>query len=439
MCIERLGSEKMIKFLKNLWRDRRGNALVIAAGALPLLIGSAGFATDTIQWALWKRQLQRAADSAAIAGVYDRVANAGGTTNTSAAVSKDLTINNHTLAGLMTGYPQVAYPANAPNQVNQVQVTLRAQKTLPFSSLFLSTAPQITASATAASVPSGGPACVLSLEKSAKNSGIIINGNADVYMPDCIFHTNSPATNSAYAKGSSKVTAEAVSSVGGIQESSNWTVGSYNPYSPAMVDPYADVTPNPSDMNCTNQDLDEDTSSATLSTYNCFKSLKVGSNKTLDLGTGKTIYVNGGDAFVQGNLKCIECTIVLTNKDSTSNTIGQFKVNADSEINMTAPKTGTFKGIAIYQDRRATDSAPGNKINGNSNSVIQGALYFPNQELSYNGTGNTTAVCTRFVSKRVIFIGNSGVSNKFKSDDVCKDYGLDPDDMDGGVRVRLVA
>jgi Flp pilus assembly protein TadG len=439
MRIQRLRSEKMITFLKNLWRDRRGNALVIAAGALPLLIGSAGFATDTIQWALWKRQLQRAADSAAIAGVYDRVANKGATTNTATAVSQDLTINNHTLAALMTGYPQVAYPANAANQVNQVQVTLRAQKTLPFSSLFLSTAPEITASATAASVPAGGPACVLSLEKSAKNSGIIINGNADVYMPDCIFHTNSPATNSAYAKGSSKVTAEAVSSVGGIQESSNWTVGSYNPYSPAMVDPYEDVTPNPSDMNCTNDDLTEDTSTSTLSTYNCFKSLKVGSNKTLDLGSGKTIYVNGGDAFVQGNLKCTDCTIVLTNKDPTSNTIGNFKVNADSQINMTAPTTGTFAGLAIYQDRRATDSAPGNKINGNSNSQIQGALYFPNQELAYNGTGNTAALCTRFVAKRVIFIGNSSESNKFKSDDTCLAYGLDPDDMSGGVRIRLVA
>ena len=60
----------MIEFFRKLWRDRRGNALVIAGAALPLIVGSAGLASDTIQWALWKRQLQRAADSAAIAGVY---------------------------------------------------------------------------------------------------------------------------------------------------------------------------------------------------------------------------------------------------------------------------------------------------------------------------------------------------------------------------------
>ena len=101
----------MRNHLRNLWNDKRGNALILAAAALPLLLGSAGLATDTIQWALWKRQLQRAADSAAIAGVYDRVAHAGGTTNVSTAVDHDLGLNQHTNIGLMSSYPQLSYPA----------------------------------------------------------------------------------------------------------------------------------------------------------------------------------------------------------------------------------------------------------------------------------------------------------------------------------------
>src|SRR5438309_7245776 len=68
---------KMIKWFRKLWHDRRGNALVIAGAALPLVIGSAGLASDTVQWAMWKRELQRMADSAALAGAY---AKAEGTT-----------------------------------------------------------------------------------------------------------------------------------------------------------------------------------------------------------------------------------------------------------------------------------------------------------------------------------------------------------------------
>ena len=74
----------MMKWWKRLWRDRRGNALVIAGAALPLLVGAAGLATDTIEWTLWKRELQRAADSAAIAGAYERVSGANETEATAA-------------------------------------------------------------------------------------------------------------------------------------------------------------------------------------------------------------------------------------------------------------------------------------------------------------------------------------------------------------------
>ena len=39
----------MFGMLKRIWRDRRGNALVIAGAALPLIVGSAGLESDSIQ------------------------------------------------------------------------------------------------------------------------------------------------------------------------------------------------------------------------------------------------------------------------------------------------------------------------------------------------------------------------------------------------------
>lgn len=55
-------------FFRRLQSDTRANVLVFSALALPLAISSIGLATDTIQWVLWKRELQRTADSAALAG-----------------------------------------------------------------------------------------------------------------------------------------------------------------------------------------------------------------------------------------------------------------------------------------------------------------------------------------------------------------------------------
>jgi len=422
----------MFKFLKRLWRDRRGNTLAMAAACLPLFVGAAGLATDTIQWTLWKRQLQRAADSAAIAGVYDRQAANGATTNTSTAVSNDLAVNLHTWMGLQAGYPQVTYPANSGVMTNQVQVSLAIQQRLAFSSFFMSSPPTITASATAATIPAGGSACVQALEPNAANTGITASGSAIISMPSCIMYSNSPSANSASAGGSSSVTALAIAAVGGIQQSNNWSVQSYRPYSPSLTDPFANVNPDPADMHCTNSALTDSTNFSSLPAgTNCFSALSVGANRTLNVPANfGPIYINGGSATLQGAFNCTGCTIVMTNQSQDpSATIGTISSNAQATNNITAPTTGTFAGIAIYQDRRAPDCSSCNKINGGSNSVITGAMYFPTQPLWYNGGTGNTATCTMIVARRVIFTGNS----YFKGLDQCPGTG-----MPGGNTVQMV-
>jgi hypothetical protein len=115
-------------------------------------------------------------------------------------------------------------------------------------------------------------------------------------------------------------------------------------------------------------------------------------------------------------------------------------MNASGVLDMTAPTSGKWKGMAIYQDRRAQNSggslasAP-NKINGNSSNTVQGALYFPNQAVAYNGTGTSGFSCTQFVVRRIIFTGNNATQNKFTDD--CEAFGMTK--IEGGRLVRLVA
>ena len=436
----------MIQKIKALMKDRRGNVLAIAAGAMPLLIGSAGLATDTIQWTLWKRQLQRAADSAAIAGVYERVQQ-GGETEVDGAVDTDLSINHHTGIDMLTGFPDVALLDDSGDMRDRVQVTLAIRKRLAFSSFFLSSPPIIRATATAATVPGSDEYCVFATEPSAGKTGITIGGNTSIEM-DCGFISNSPAANSALANGTaSTVKATVIAAVGGVEKSNNWDVGKYDPYTTAAKDPYADVNPDPDDMNCDANPpaLTDATPNASSLTGGCFSELSVGSNTTLTLGSG-IYYITGknantaGNVNVQGTLTCSGCTIVLTNKDSSPTAkIGNFDMNAQAVMTLTAPTSGTYEGIAVFQDRRAEDKngAGSNKFNGGGTGIITGALYFPSQEVTYNGSGTSEAVCTRFVTRRIIFTGNSSTTNKFKKGSECPIFG--DDGIGGGRRVRLVA
>ena len=106
---------------------------------------------------------------------------------------------------------------------------------------------------------------------------------------------------------------------------------------------------------------------------------------------------------------CNECTIVLTTSGTDMSKIGDVDLTG-GKLTMTPPKTGTYKGLILYQDRRATlDNDV--KVNGNSTSKLEGALYFPRADLTFNGTTGMNTNCLQIVSWIVKFTGNSAVSN----------------------------
>lgn len=423
----------MLRLLKKLRRDKRGNVLILTAAAFPLLCGSAGLAVDTIQWTLWKRQLQRAADSAAIAGVYD-YQKAKDETAGRTAVTNDL-VQNRKMWMALSATPAVTFPVDNGQATRQVRVVLTVQQELPFSSIFMNAVPVITARATAALVPAGGTAC---FRAGAGTSvvGIKNNGNATIDAPKCIGYSNSTSTNSASAGGSSKIILRAIAAVGGISQSKNWKVGAYLPYSPVLPDEYADINPTSAEMtDCTAEPL----SLASLkSGRNCFSSLKVLPGNTLDL-TGKIsgpIFINAGDVDLKGTFTCKGCTIVLTNSDPATNAhIGTYTTNAQGLNNIDATTEGKYAGLAIFQDRRA--AAETITINGGSGSVINGAVYFPNALLKLNGNGTSDSMCAKFNASQLEFTGTSGMTISDPDSTACKAFGMG----NGGVVtiVRLVA
>lgn len=436
----------MFSFLKKLWRDRRGNALIIAGAALPLIVGSAGLASDTIQWALWKRQLQRVADSAAEAGAYAKV---GGSTldncsNVATAtyaspIGYDVKNNNHlpqTPVCSATNPPSAGgYTADN----NAVRVTVSMQRPLSFSGMFMSAAPNITASATATIVPAG-KYCVVSLEN-ANVTGIDATGSTSVNL-GCGMITDSTSMSAAVATGASSVTASPIAAVGGIPSSTHWGSGTVlQPFTIAQADPFANVQP-PTPSGCTS--FPNNSPNNTYNSSNtpglvisggvkCFSGdMNIKGNVTLDSGT----YILDGGSMSMTNsnasLTCLHCTFILMN--SSGGSVGTVDLEGGT-MNITAPSTGCtvgasgcYDGLLFYQSRSATQDNSV-KINGNSGSTISGALYFPKADLTFNGDSGMHANCMQVVAKDVQFTGNSSVSNTCTG----VDYGAFT-----GKKVRLV-
>lgn len=409
----------MIKFVKRLWNDRRGNALLIAGAALPVVVGVAGLATDSVQWVLWSRQLQRAADSAAFAGVYAKSLG----DDASTAVTTDLTNNNQTKnqsgISLKTGYPKITYPTSATNAWSYgVKVQLAVQQSLSFSSLFMTTAPTIQVSATAALIDSGDY-CVVALENTTA-TGIKISGNTNTNLGCGAISNSRNSSASVSAGGSYNFTADPVAGVGGLPNSITG-VTTLRPYHTAMPDPFATKYPTtiPASLNCKTFSQNSYTTSTgtgqnKVTTYHlksdssgvCYSSFSPNGNTTYYLDPG-VYYIDSANVNLNGQDSLIgtDVTIILTGSNP-----GTISINGTSTVQLTAPTTGTYANMLLIQSANAPANN-GNTINGTAASALDGAIYFPNGQVTFTGTNSNETKCAMVVARQVVFSGNANFQN----------------------------
>jgi Flp pilus assembly protein TadG len=417
--------------LTRLRRDKRGSVLVLMAAGLPLVIGSAAMTTDMIQWALWKRELQRQADSGALAGAY--ALTQAKTVNST--VTADLTKNADTTLTVTSTIENAPSAGSYAGNTKAVRVILQTSRKLPFSSLFLATAPTIRAEATAAIVASGNY-CVVALERTA-TVGISIGGNATVNL-GCGMIANSTGTNTidaVNAYGSAAVTSSPIAAVGDLSPDSHFASGTtFLPFSPPQADPFANLPdPDlPTECIATFNNVNVQPSEVAALTPGCYRNgLDIKGTANLSPGIyyidGSSFKVNSG-AIINGT----GVTIILTSRTASTSgsSVATIDINGGATLNLSAPTSGTYAGVLIYQDRRADDSGT-EKINGNATTFLQGAVYLPSRQVQFTGTSGMSTQCLQLVAKRVTFSGNSAISNSCPSGSGASSF--------TGTRVRLVA
>ncbi|WP_156254643.1 pilus assembly protein TadG-related protein [Sandarakinorhabdus oryzae] len=395
-------------------RDRRGNVVAMTALLMPVLIGAAGLASDTMQWTLVRRSLQRQADSAALAGAYGLSQGQ----DVVSAVAEDLTKNSNFE---LSGEPLIE---NAPTagpfagDRDAVRVRLTAESRLPFTAMFLGRAIVISVEATAGLVQ-GGEYCLMALDNSDAR-GITVSGDTTLDA-SCGMHSNSAGQSAIAGQGSSDIFATPVSAVGNIDDQSGaFRSGTiFQPYTALQRDPYA-YLPDPA-ISATISDGDVQPNQTRTFAPGTYRGMNIQGNAVLMPG----IYyidgarLTGGDANnaglqigSQATITGSGVTLILTSSSpSVGGSFAGMKINAGATVNLTAPTSGTYQGILIYQDRRAPAMGDTLQINGNSGSKLQGAIYAPRSEIVINGNAGMNTNCLQIVGYRLTFNGSSRITN----------------------------
>lgn len=413
--------------IAGLRTDTSANTLAVFGLSLFPLLGAVGLGIDATQWLLWKRQLHSAADLGALAGAR-ALADGQGVNN---AVRRSLAHNdlrNFTIKAINNAPVSGSHAGND----QAVQVILTTQEKLPFSGLFLDAAPTIEVSAVAENAVSV-PNCVITLDRDS--TGIEIVGSASVTM-NCGLASNSNFA----ATTSDLIDAGALSAVGTVNTGSGITSDTkINDGIPTVDDPYEGKLPVPNaQSSCSPNSWPLIKSSTTINpaSGNCFQGLQIqGGTTTLLPG----VYYMGekGISIAAGaTLKGNGVTIIFTNTSANFNDrkIGSFSIAGGATVQLSAPTTGTYAGVVIYQDPRTPDKST-NYLNltGNAASYFQGAIYAPSTGVKFTGNsdlGMDTA-CMQIVARYAFFEGNTEVTNKCPAGSGASAYG-------GGGTVRLV-
>ena len=390
---------------KKLKGDRRGNVLIISAIGAASLVGAAGLGVDTTQWFLAKRQLQQATDSGALAAALNMYR--GSAFYDTAVNEIDRNFTDTVTIERIVNPPQVgAYSGDS----SAIEVVATVNRRLPFSSIFISSSPLIR-TRSVATVVSEGEHCVISLAEDG--TGIEVQGNADVLL-GCGVAANSPNGLSIDLGGTSYLSASPISAVGGIDYASNNIPSSsvLQPYGLEVKDPLADrgLEPPTDPAGCTYNNLTvRPNTHVTLSPGRYCNGLTIRGSVTMQPGV---YIIDGGTLLVnsQADVTGEGVTFVLTGNNSS--TVADIQINGGADIDLRAPtpeEDSTWYGILFYQDTMGSTTE--SKINGDSGMQIEGIVYLPKGNVTFNGNSGQHADCLLLVANRVNFSGTSSLDN----------------------------
>ena len=118
-----------------------------------------------------------------------------------------------------------------------------------------------------------------------------------------------------------------------------------------------------------------------------------------------TYILRGGSVSLGGNGSLVGLGVTIFLMEGA-----ELSINGNEVVKLTAPTTGPYAGIAIYQEKANTSSIT---INGTSGSFMSGFVYAPGAHIFYAGNSATTAEssCLRLVGNTIELNGNSDLKS----------------------------
>lgn len=374
---------KLQRLHSDFGRDERGTIAIIFALTTTVVVGIVGLAVDFGRMVNTRAHLQLAADAAALAG------SAPG--DFTSIQRREIALKIFAANNAGNSWASNVIPVVA---VNGQNVTIDASTLMApfFAQIILPNRSGNTVEVSVGSKSSvaqlgsaGGPACILALEQS--DYGIKINGGGtgSHINADCGVYVNSGASSAIFGNDKGSITSSFTCVHGNYDTDPTYSPTPVKGSSacPRMADPFASLAaPTVGDCAFNNTKVNSN-QSATLSPGVHCGGIDIGSSADVTFRPGVYIVKNGqfkisSSARVRGER--VFFYLISGN--------ARIDWGSDSEVNFTAPTSGTDKGMLVWAAEPLSNA---HRIGSHATSVMQGAIYSPGAEIDIQCQGEVYA------------------------------------------------
>jgi Flp pilus assembly protein TadG len=424
-----------------LGKGESGQTAVILVLSFTVLAGCLGLAIDTGLFFVAKRNMQIAADAAAVAGALDYKYNA--TVSTAQSSGQTAATANGVTNG--TGGAAVTInvpPVNGPyaGTTGFVEAIVSEPVSVSFFRMLKFGTVTVTARAVAGSGNVAG--CLWALAKSGTD--VSVTGSGSFTASNCTIYDDSSSNNALTLTGSGSISAKNIAIVGNYTDTGS---GSIHPNPPTTgiapaADPLANVpTPTVSSgtcsSNCTQSFSGSSNNSIGPGTYNSISNTGSGTltltpgnyiingplsntgSGNLVLGAGNytitgnftttgsgALTLGAGNYAVGGNLS-LTGSGALTGIGVTFYTKGASTVTGSGSMDLEAPTSGTYNGVMFFQDRSDTQTM---SLTGSGGATFKGIVYAPAAPVTVTGSGSWS-IDADFIADSISLTGSGSISD----------------------------
>ena len=401
---------KLTAIVRKIYNCESGSVAIQLGLMMIVILGFLGLGVE-ISFTLYKhRQLQMIADGAAWSGAIALKAGQDPVIQAKAIVAQDKADNNTGDLTVSVEAPKIIKGDHAGQ--DGVAVTVSQLQNLAIVNLVCNWFKTNCATGASGLFDVGaravavlnavGSYCVLANTVNA-------SGGAVANLTNCSLAVNSNDSNSITVTGGSTINATEVTTNGGISLSGGGAINADEIKERAGTtfnDPYKLVPVPAATGSCSKSKYKLTSGDEEIlggCTFTGGISLSGGSLTLGNLNPDgpPTVYVidNGGIKLTGGaKLFAYNATIVLT-----GNSKSEINFSGGSIVNITSPTTGPTQGIAIFGRPSGASS-----FEGGADQTIIGAVYLPNQGITYAGGSTTSPTkCMELISDTIDFRGNS--------------------------------